>query len=246
MSQALRDYYTQIRQKLDALAQQQATLDKAADLMLASVTQGRNLFVFGASHAGILAEEMSYRAGGLAIVNPLFSAALMLNVRPLTLTSAVENVEGLGRVVVEGSPLQRGDTLLIHSVSGRNAITIDVALAARERGVSVVAITSLATAARVNSRHSSGQLLASLADVTIDNHCDYGDAAVSLPGMAQKAAPLSTIMGATIANSLVLRLCEMMLERGLQPPVLASANIDGNQQINRDIMASWCDQIHYL
>ena len=246
MSQALRDYYAQIQRKLEALSLVQATLDNAAKLMLESVTHGRNLFVFGASHAGILAEEMSYRAGGLAIVNPLFSAALMLNVRPLTLTSAVENVEGLGRVVVEGSPLQRGDTLLIHSVSGRNAITIDVALAARERGVSVVAITSLATAARVNSRHSSGQLLASLADVTIDNHCDYGDAAVSLPGMAQKAAPLSTIMGATIANSLVLRLCEMMLERGLQPPVLASANIDGNQQINRDIMASWCDQIHYL
>ena len=246
MSQALRDYYTQIRQKLDALAQQQATLDKAAALMLASVTQGRNLFVFGASHAGILAEEMSYRAGGLAIVNPLFSAALMLNVRPLTLTSAVENVEGLGRVLVEGSPLKGGDTLLIHSVSGRNAITIDVALAARERGVTVIAITSLATAAQVTSRHSSGKLLAELADITLDNHCDYGDAAVSLPGMAQKAAPLSTVMGATIANSLVLRLCEMMLEHGLQPPVLASANIDGNQQINKDIMASWCDQIHYL
>lgn len=246
MSVALRDYYTQIQQKLGALALQQATLDKAADLMLKSVTQGRNLFVFGASHAGILAEEMSYRAGGLAIVNPLFSAALMLNVRPLTLTSAVENVEGLGRVLVEGSPLQHGDTLLIHSVSGRNAITIDVALAARERGVSLVAITSLATAAQVTSRHSSGKLLANLADVTLDNHCDYGDAAVSLPGMVQKVAPLSTIMGATIANSLVLRLCEMMLERGQVPPVLASANIDGNQQINKDIMTSWCDQIHYL
>lgn len=246
MSQALRDYYTQIQQKLKALSQQQETLDRAAGLMLKSVTQGRNLFVFGASHAGILAEEMSYRAGGLAIVNPLFSAALMLNVRPLTLTSAVENVEGLGRVLVEGSPLQRGDTLLIHSVSGRNAITIDVALAARDRGVNVVAITSLATAAKVTSRHSSGKLLANLADVTLDNHCDYGDAAVSLPGMAQKVAPLSTIMGATIANSLVLRLCEMMLERGQVPPVLASANIDGNQQINKDIMTSWCDQIHYL
>lgn len=246
MSQALRDYYTQIQQKLEALTQQQAILDKAAGLMLESVTQGRNLFVFGASHAGILAEEMSYRAGGLAIVNPLFSAALMLNVRPLTLTSAVENVEGLGRVLVEGSPLQRGDTLLIHSVSGRNAITIDVALAARERGVSVVAITSLAAAAQVISRHSSGELLANLADITLDNHCDYGDAAISLPGMAQKVAPLSTIMGATLANSLVLRLCEMMLERGQIPPILASANIDGNQQINKDIMASWCDQIHYL
>lgn len=246
MSQALRDYYAQIREKLAALERQQAGLDAAAGLMLDSVMSGRNLFVFGASHAGILAEEMSYRAGGLAIVNPLFSAALMLNVRPLTLTSAVENVEGLGRVLVEGSPLRRGDTLLIHSVSGRNAITIDVALAARERGVSVVAITSLATAARVTSRHSSGQLLADLADITLDNHCDYGDAAVSLPGLVQKVAPLSTIMGATIANSLVLRLCEMMLEHGRLPPVLASANIDGNQQINKDIMASWCDQIHYL
>lgn len=246
MSQALRDYYAQIHDKLDALARQQTTLDSAAELMLQSVIRQRNLFVFGASHAGILAEEMSYRAGGLAIINPLFSAALMLNVRPLTLTSAVENVEGLGRVLVDSSPLQAGDTLLIHSVSGRNAITIDVALAAKERGVSVVAITSLATAAKVSSRHSSGKLLADLAQVTIDNHCDYGDAAVTLAGLEQKVAPLSTIMGAAIANSLVLRLCEMMQAQQLAPPVLASANIDGNQQINQDIMATWRSQIHYL
>jgi uncharacterized phosphosugar-binding protein len=110
----------------------------------------------------------------------------MLNVRPLTLTSAVENVEHLGRVLVEQSPLRAEDTLLIHSVSGRNAITIDVALAAKACGAKVIAITSLATAARVTSRHSSGKLLVDVADITIDNHCEYGDAAVSLPGMAQK------------------------------------------------------------
>lgn len=77
----------------------------------------------------------------------------MLNVRPLTLTSAVENVEHLGRVLVEQSPLRAEDTLLIHSVSGRNAITIDVALAAKACGAKVIAITSLATAAHVTSRH---------------------------------------------------------------------------------------------
>lgn len=66
----------------------------------------------------------------------------MLNVRPLTLTSAVENVEHLGRVLVEQSPLRAEDTLLIHSVSGRNAITIDVALAAKACGAKVIAITS--------------------------------------------------------------------------------------------------------
>jgi uncharacterized phosphosugar-binding protein len=98
----------------------------------------------------------------------------------------------------------------------------------------------------VTSRHSSGKLLVDVADITIDNHCEYGDAAVSLPGMAQKAAPLSTIMGATIANSLVLRICEIMLENARTPPILASANIDGNQEINQDILSAYRSQIHYL
>lgn len=246
MSVAVKAYFDQIQQKLGQLADAQAVIDCAAQAMAHTVLTGRNLFVFGASHAGILAEEMSYRAGGLAIVNPLFSPALMLNVRPLTLTSAVENVEGLGKVMVESSPLAAGDTLIIHSVSGRNAITLDVALAARARGATVIAITSLDTAKRVTSRHSSGKLLADVADITIDNQCEYGDASVSLPGLAQKAAPLSTIMGATIANSLVLRLCELMQEGGEQPPILASANIDGNQQINRDIMEAYRSRIYYL
>ena len=131
MSQALKQYYSQIRQKLAFLEQRPDELTRAAEIMSHSIMGQRNIFVFGASHAGILAEEMSYRAGGLAIINPLFTPALMLNVRPLTLTSAVENVEHLGRVLVEQSPLRAEDTLLIHSVSGRNAITIDVALAAK-------------------------------------------------------------------------------------------------------------------
>lgn len=246
MSKALRQYYEQIRCKLAQLEQQTETIKRAATVMTETVLAERNLFVFGASHAGILAEEMSYRAGGLAIVNPLFTPALMLNVRPLTLTSAVENVENLGKVLIEQSPLEAGDTLLIHSVSGRNAITIDVALAAQEKGAKVIAITSLATAARVSSRHSSGKLLVDIADIIIDNQCEYGDAAVSLPGLAQKAAPLSTIMGATIANSLVLHICELMLEQQRSPPILASANIDGNQQINQDILDAYRSQIHYL
>ena len=148
MSQALKQYYSQIRQKLAFLEQRPDELTRAAEIMSHSIMGQRNIFVFGASHAGILAEEMSYRAGGLAIINPLFTPALMLNVRPLTLTSAVENVENLGRVLVEQSPLRADDTLLIHSVSGRNAITIDVALAAKACGAKVIAITSLATAAR--------------------------------------------------------------------------------------------------
>ena len=73
MSQALKQYYGQIRQKLDFLEQRPEALTQAAEIMAQSILAQRNIFVFGASHAGILAEEMSYRAGGLAIINPLFT-----------------------------------------------------------------------------------------------------------------------------------------------------------------------------
>ncbi len=221
MSKATEYFLQAIRTRLERLESDGTSLEAAAALMADAALDGRKLFVFGASHAGILTEEMCYRAGGLAIVNPLFCAALMLNVRPLPLTSALENVEGLGR-------------------------ELDVALSARARGARVIAITSLDTAGRVSPRHSSGKLLCEVADIVIDNLCDYGDAAISLPSLEQKVAPLSTIMAATIGNLLVIRISEIMLSRRQTPPVLASANIDGNQKINQDIFQRHHSQIHYL
>ncbi|CAH0535258.1 hypothetical protein VST7929_02894 [Vibrio stylophorae] len=246
MTQLTQNYFNQINQKLTQISQNEAQLKTCGELMAQAVMKGQNLFVFGASHAGIMAEEASYRAGGLAVFNPIFHPSLMLNIRPLTLTTDFENIEGMGHKIVAASPMKAGDILLVHSVSGRNAIGIDIALAAKEKGITLIAITSLATAKRVQSKHSSGQLLCEVVDYVIDNQCDYGDASVSLAGMAQKAAPLSTIMSVTILNCLSLVICETMLAHGQTPPVLASANIDGNQAINQAIFEQYQQQIHYL
>ena len=100
-------------------------------------------------------------AGGLAIINPL-------NVRPLILTSGLltlTDVVDLGRVLVEQSPLRAEDTLLIHSVSGRDAITIDVALAAVEPAAQRVIAMICSTAAQ-NPRHSAANCWWMCADIT--------------------------------------------------------------------------------
>ncbi|HAI50347.1 MAG TPA: hypothetical protein DCM53_12900, partial [Enterobacteriaceae bacterium] len=52
MSHAVNAYFEQIQQKLGQLAAAQAVIDRAAAAMADTVQQGRNLFVFGASHAG--------------------------------------------------------------------------------------------------------------------------------------------------------------------------------------------------
>ncbi len=52
MSDALNHYYAQIHQKLRELEQQRDVIDRAAEMMFDTVCNQRNLFVFGASHAG--------------------------------------------------------------------------------------------------------------------------------------------------------------------------------------------------
>ncbi len=246
MTQLTDLYLRKIHQKLVRLESDETRIKKCGQLMARTVMKGNTLFVFGASHAAIVAEEATYRAGGLAVFNPLFHPSLMLDIRPVTLTTDFENIEGIGQKIAAASPMKAEDVLLLHSVSGRNPVGIDIALNAKERGVKVIAITSLEMAKRVKSKHSSGKLLCDVADHVIDNQCDYGDASIAIDGMVQKAAPLSTIMGVAILNCLSLIVCETMLAKGLKPPVLASANIDGNHSINDEIFHRHRQQIHYL
>ncbi|ENM5768107.1 SIS domain-containing protein [Vibrio mimicus] len=246
MSKAISDYLNIIHSKLQILESKQDELNTIANVCVEAILNKKNLFVFGASHAGIISEELTYRAGGLALFNPIFHASLMVNVTPITLTSELEKLPKLGEKIIRSSKLKEGDILLLNSVSGRNPVVIDAALTAKSIGATVIGLTSVETSQMVTSKHPSGQLLIDIADHIIDNLCDYGDASVVLDGLVQKAAPLSTVMGVTIVNSICLSISEKLLAKGIASPILASANIDGNETLNRAIFDEYADNIHYL
>lgn len=230
----------------DVAASQQEPIRKAADLLVSAVIDGRGIFSFGASHSFILTEEMVYRTGGLMLINPIYPHGMNTFVRPMTLTSKLERVERLGAELLNSSPAKAGDILLIASVSGRNAVVIDMALAAKGRGLQVIGITSLAYTAGVKSRHSSGKKLVDLCDVVIDNGAPYGDAAVDIPGFAQKVGPLSSLTGIAIVNALVSEVVAQLVKRGVQPPVFMSANVDGGDEYNAKRLAENRHRIHYM
>lgn len=247
MSQSVTWYFQHIHEILHKVEQtQQAALERGAEMMAETISAGRSLFVFGASHAGILTEEMVYRTGGLALINPLLNSNLMLNTRPITLTSRMERLPGFGREIVAASALQAGDLLLLHSVSGRNTVAIDAALAAKERGVKIIVLTNLTYSQQVTSRHSSGQRLYELGDIVLDNCGDFEDSSTAIDGLAQKVGATSTAIGAVIVNSLVIRTVEKLLERGVVPPVFHSANVDGGDEFNRRILEEYRERIHYM
>jgi uncharacterized phosphosugar-binding protein len=225
---------------------QKAAMEAAAAVLVDAVVGGKAIYSFGASHSFMITEELVYRTGGLMLVNPIYPHGMNLFVRPLTATSRMERVPGVGRELLNSVPLKAGDVLLITSTSGRNAVVIDMALAAAEKGARTIAICSLAYTEGVSSRHPSGKKLRDLCEIVIDNGAPYGDAAVEIPGFVQKVGPLSSVTGCAIANALVAETVAGLVQRGFTPPVFMSANLDGGDSFNARLLEENRYRIHYL
>ena len=247
MNEHMKWYFNHVKEILDEVYEKQiVNVEKASDIMAETIQNGNCLFAFGASHAGILTEELFYRTGGLALINPVFNPTLMLNTRPVTLTSKMERLEGFGKEILSSTHIKKGDVILIHSVSGRNPVAIDMALEARSKGIKVVVITNITYSKAVNSRHSSGKNLYELGDIVIDNCGDFEDSSTTIEGVEQKIGATSTAVGAVIANSIVIGVVDGLIKRGITPPILHSANVNGGDEFNKTILEKYKDRIYYL
>lgn len=240
-------YFSEIRRLLGEVeAKESESMEKAVAALTKAVLGKRAIYVFGASHAGILTQEMFYRAGGLVVINPIFGSEVMLDTAPITHTSRMERLVGYGTLLAQKTPMQEGDVLIVHSVSGRNPVTIEVAMEAKKRNAIVICITNLTYSKSVTSRHPSGKNLYEVSDIVIDNHGEKGDACVAVKGIEQKVSPTSTVIGASILNSIVAATAQALVDAGLQtPPIFYSANVDGGDELNRKIYEEYKENIHY-
>lgn len=225
---------------------QQEKINKVAQMMTDAILNNRNIFAFGPSHAGMIVEEMVYRAGGLALVNPIHAAALLPNARPISVTTHMERLPGYATVLIKTSGIRKNDFLLIHSVSARIPIVIEMAIQAKKMGVHVAGIVNMDFATKVSSLDSSGKMMYEVCDAVIDNCGELGDASISIKGLSQKVAPTSTVAGSFIVNAITIRICENLIEKGFEPPVFRSANIDGANDFNLQLLEKYKDRIHYM
>ncbi|WP_055546677.1 SIS domain-containing protein [Streptomyces sp. NBRC 110028] len=218
----------------------------AGGLIADTVTGGGRLFVFGAGHSSLPAQDVVYRAGGLALMNLLpVPGVVGVDVMPATLGSALEGVEGLATAVLETGPLRSGDLLFVISLSGRNTLPVEMATGARERGATVIGVTSVAYATATTSRNASGTFLKDHCDLVLDNKIAVGDAEVTAEGVGAPFAPASTVVTSALMQAVVAAGVEELVARGVRPPLLRSGNVDGGHEWNRQVMADYGDRIFY-
>lgn len=218
----------------------------AGTLLADTVASGGRLFAFGAGHSSLAAQDIVYRAGGLALMNLLTVPGVVgVDVMPATLGSALECVDGLASAVLDCSPLRAGDALVIISLSGRNALPVEMALHARSLGVRVIGVTSVAYATETKSRHSSGTYLKDHCDIVLDSKIAIGDAELTLDTVPAPFAPASTVVTAALLQAVMATAAGNLADRGIEPPLLRSGNVDGGHEWNGRVFEEYGDRIFY-
>lgn len=242
----LKDFTQIVKEVIQTIENhEQENIEKAAKIIAKSLEQEGLLHVFSTGHSHMVVEELFYRTGGLVQVNPILESALMLHEGALKSTK-LERLSGYAKTILDGESVRSGETIIIASNSGINCLPIEMALAAKDKGLNVVAITSLETSRVLVSRHLSGKKLYEVADVIIDNCVPTGDAVIQLPEMTQKVGAISSIACTYIAQNLVLCVINEYLKKGIIPPIYMSANMPGGDEHNKNLIGKYQGRIRCL
>lgn len=221
-----------------------------AEYFAKAIKEDRLIHVFGVGgHSVIGCEEFFWRAGGLACVNPLFDFSLMLSGGGVKSTM-LERTPGVGDKVIKAHGIQKGDVLVITSIYGMNAATIDAALEAKKRGATVIAITSVDHAQKTPknfpARHPSKKNLFQIADLVVNNHVPHGDSTIPVKGVAVPMGSVSTILVSFCIQWIVMETAAVLVDQGKVPPIWLSANVPGGDAMNQKLMEKYLPRVKLL
>jgi uncharacterized phosphosugar-binding protein len=221
------DYYRRAGELLARAWQaNRPVIAQVAPVIGASIARGGVVHTFGSGHSEIVSREIIGRAGGLVCVTGIIDPT----------GGFIENLPGYGTRLIERYDRQygllAGEVVIVVSNSGKNGSPIDVALHAKQKGLTVVALTCLAMSRATASQHPSGKRLFEVADHVLDNGGEPGDAIVTV-AEGVKAGPTSTLIGCSVLNWLMLAVVDWLGANGHPPPVLRSQNLSGAIEYNR-------------
>ena len=201
---------------------QMEVIEEAAVACADAIESGAILQAYGSGHSEAGAMEVAHRAGGFIPTKKIIEPA----------RGAYEGIENVGNTFMKKVDIRKGDVVFIISNSGRNPVPIEMAMGAKKKGAKVIAMTNMNHSQSCESRHSSGKKMYELADVTIDNCGDIGDASFPIDGLDTCIGPTSDAVGITIAQALVCEVVDKLVKEGIEPPIFKSSNVDGGDEHN--------------
>lgn len=226
-------WLAEARDVLDRIESTQAeAIAETATFCADAIAAGRLVHLFGTGHSRIPLEEMFPRYGSYPGFHPIAELSMTFHTQVAGANGQrqamfIERTEGLAEQILANFHFDARDVMVVFSASGVSAVPIEMAMGARQRGMSVVAVTSVAQTRASSAGHSSGTRLIDHADVVIDLCTPVGDALVTLDGVDTPVGPGSTLANTAIVNEIKVQTAGLLTARGALPPVISSGTVVG-------------------
>lgn len=215
-------YIEAIREVIDKIeATQENAILEAAELCANTIGSGKLVHMFGSGHSILPVQDVFPRYGGYVGWHPLMDPRLMWHnvIGPNDAPGLLwlERVPGYIANFLDNYDFKEGEVMIVYSHGGMNPAPIECALYAKERGLKVIAVTSVdnyKNGAPATYEHDGKKIkLYDVADIVLDNCCSLIDAQVPLqnePGYVGATSTIGAIaVSQTLASETALRLEKM-------------------------------------
>lgn len=215
----------------------------AAEWSAEAIASGGLVHMFGSGHSRMAVEEMFPRYGSYPGFHPIVELSTTFHTQVVGANGQrqamfIERVSGLAEVVLANFTFRPSDVMVVFSVSGASALPVEMAQGAKDRGLRTIAVTSVAHS-RESAPPPGGARLMDVADLVIDIGTPPGDALVTVPGLDTPVGPGSTAATVAVVNELKVQTAQLLVARGIRPPVLTAAAVVGAERSARLFEAAY-------
>src|SRR5438034_11614657 len=166
---AERYYHEALARLQELLEAQRDALDRAAALCTEAIAHDGLVHLFGCGHSRMLCEEMTPRQGCFVGWHTIVELALTFHnliVGPNGLRQSLhlEKTPGYAEQILRNFAFGPRDVLIVISTSGIREVIIEMAEAAKQRGLAVVGVVSRAHCDQARPAHPSGKKLTDVVD----------------------------------------------------------------------------------
>lgn len=225
-------YLVEIQEIMKKIEKEQTeNIKKAAEIMADAIYNGKIVYLFGSAHSMIPALDCFPRWGSYVGFEPIVDLRLMWNGAlgqfgaPQVLF--LERQEGYAKEILKSYKMGEGDCIIVFSHGGVNAAPVEMALNCKNKGLKVIAVTSLDNYKVAKSYHSTGKKLGDIADIVIDNGAPKGDALIEVEGVNGRVGGVSTATAIIITMSLQVETAKILTKKGMKLNVFISPTVKG-------------------
>lgn len=214
---------------------QREPMEAIARLCADTIAADGLVHLFGTGHSRIPVEEMFPRYGSFPGFHPIVELSMTFHTEVVGTNGQqqamfIERMPGLAEVILGNFSFGPHDVMMVFSANGLTAVPVEMARGARRRGLKVVAVTGVTQSRGSEPDPAVGGRLLDEADYVIDLCTPEADAMVLLDGLDTPVGPGSTLAYVAIVNSLKVRIAQLLVERGVTPPVITRASVVGTDR----------------